>query len=270
MKVGIGSWTYGWSIGVGGYPPPKEPLTALELLRRTHDYGLGVVQIADNLPVHALSSSALAELKACAGEWNIEIEIGTVGVQPGNLMRYLELAKYLEAKLVRSLTGEVASRPNLAEAAHWLQQALPAFESAGVCLALENYEGNTSLQLAALVRDLASPCLGICLDTVNSLGALETPAMVVEALGPYVRSLHVKDFEITRAESRMGFIVAGRPAGEGRLNIDWLLAELRRAGSEPNLILELWTPYMRSVEETIGLEQEWADRSVRFLKRYEC
>jgi hypothetical protein len=53
------------------------------------------------------------------------------------------------------------------------------------------------------------------------------------------------------------------------LNIDWLLAELRRAGAEPNLILELWTPYMGSVEETIRLEQEWADRSVRFLKRYQ-
>lgn len=269
MKVGIGSWTYGWSIGVRGYPPPKEPLTALELLVRAHGYGLGVVQIADNLPLHTLSSFALAELKARAGEWNIEIEIGTVGVQPGHLMRYLELAKCLEAKLVRSLVGEVGSCPNLSEAADWLRKALPAFESAGVCLALENYEGNTSLQLAALVRDLASPSLGICLDTVNSLGALETPAMVVEALAPYVRSLHIKDFDITRAESRMGYVVAGCPAGEGLLNIDWVLTELRRAGAEPNLILELWTPYMGSVEETIRLEQEWADRSVRFLKRYE-
>ena len=268
MKVGIGSWTYGWSIGVSGYPPPKKALTALDLLVRARDYGLGVVQIADNLPVHTLSSSALAELKARAGEWNIEIEIGTVGVQPGTLMRYLELAKCLEAKLVRSMAGEIASRPNLSQAAAWLKQVLPAFEAAGVCLALENYEGNTSPQLAALVRDLASPCLGICLDTVNSLGALETPAMVVEALAPYVRSLHIKDFDITRVESRMGYVVTGRPAGEGLLNIDWLLTELRRAGSQPNLILELWTPYQGSVEETIRVEEEWADRSVRFLKRY--
>ena len=145
-----------------------------------------------------------------------------------------------------------------------------AFESAGVCLALENYEGNTSGELAALVRDAASPCLGICLDTVNSLGAMETPAMVVAALAPYVHSLHIKDFDIARAESRMGYVVSGRPAGEGLLDIDWLLAEIRRAGPEPNLILELWTPYQGTVEETIRLEAEWADRSIRFLKRYAC
>lgn len=270
MKVGIGSWTYGWSIGVGGYPSPKEPLTALDILSRARDYGLGVVQIADNLPVDALSSSALAELKASAGEWNIELEIGTVGVQPSHLLHYLELAKYLGAKLVRSLVSEVGSRPNLRQAGAWLKQALPAFESAGVCLALENYEGNTSGELAALVRDAASPCLGICLDTVNSLGAMETPAMVVAALAPYVHSLHIKDFDIARAESRMGYVVSGRPAGEGLLDIDWLLAEIRRAGPEPNLILELWTPYQGTVEETIRLEAEWADRSIRFLKRYAC
>jgi sugar phosphate isomerase/epimerase len=270
MKVGIGSWTYGWSIGVEGYPAPAKPLTAFDVLSRAHDFGLGVIQLADNLPVHTLSSAALWELKACAGEWNIEIEIGTVGVQPDHLLRYLELARFLGARLVRSLVCDVASRPDLPQAAAWLKEALPAFEAAGVCLALENYEGNTSPQLAALVRDAASPCLGVCLDTVNSLGALETPGMVVEALAPYVRSLHVKDFDIARVESRMGYLVSGRPAGEGMLNVDWLLTELRCAGSKPNLILELWTPYQGSVEETVKLEQEWALRSVRFLKRYAC
>jgi sugar phosphate isomerase/epimerase len=270
MKLGIGSWTYGWSIGVRGYPPPTRALTALDLLSRAHAYGLGVIQIADNLPVHELAQSVLTELKARAAEWNIAIEIGTVGVQPDHLSRYLELAKFLEAKLVRSLPGEIGICPNPAQAAVWLKQVLPAYEAADVVLALENYEAYTSPQLLALLRDVSSPYLGVCLDTVNSLGILETPATVVEQLGPYVRSLHIKDFGIARAESRMGFVVAGRPAGEGLLNVDWLLAELQRVGSEPNLILEQWTPYQGSVEETIKLEEEWADRSVRFLKRYTC
>ena len=270
MKVGLGSWTYGWAIGVGGFPAPKQPLTALDILSRARDYGLAVVQIADNLPVDELSPSALAELGTRAREWNIELEIGTVGVQPRHLLRYLELAKRLGAKLVRSLVSAVGSRADLGQARAWLKEALPAFESAGVCLALENYEGNASRALAALVRDAASPCLGICLDTVNSLGAMETPAMVVAELAPYVRSLHIKDFEIARVESRMGFVVSGRPAGEGLLDVDWLLAEIRRAGQEPNLILELWTPYQGTVEETIRLEAEWAERSVRFLKRTAC
>jgi 3-oxoisoapionate decarboxylase len=107
MKVGIGSWTYGWSIGVRGYPAPAKPLIAIEPMSLAHDRGLGVVQLADNLPVHALSSSDLAELKVRASEWNIEIEIGAVGVEPNHLMRYLEIARYLDSKLVRSLVADV-------------------------------------------------------------------------------------------------------------------------------------------------------------------
>ncbi len=268
MRIGIGSWTYGWAAGVRGFAPPAKPLTAIELLRRAGDFGLGVVQIADNMPVHNLSGGELEELSACAARRNIEIELGTAGVQPGNLLRYLDLAQRLGARLVRSLLADIDGRPDTARPREWIEQVLPRFESAGVCLALENYERHTAGELAGMVRAIASPALGVCLDTVNSLGALETPAMVVPQLAPFVRSLHVKDFAIERVASRMGFAVEGRPAGEGILNLDWLLGELRAAGAAPNLILELWTPYQGSVEASIRLEEEWAARSVRFLKRY--
>jgi sugar phosphate isomerase/epimerase len=270
MRIGIGSWTYGWSIGVKGYPSPVKPFTALDLLSRARDFGIGLVQIADNLPLARLPESELAELKQRAAEWNIELEIGTTGVEPEHLLRFLELARYLGARLVRSLLSDTYSRADLPQATAWLREVLPAFEDANVCLALENYEKYTSRDLAALVREIGSPCLGVCLDTVNSLGALETPAAVVGELAPFVRSLHVKDFKIERVESRMGYSVTGCPVGEGMLKIDWLLDQLRDAGSDPNLIIELWTPYCGSVEHTIALEQEWAARSVSFLKRYAC
>jgi 3-oxoisoapionate decarboxylase len=66
----------------------------------------------------------------------------------------------------------------------------------------------------------------------------------------------------------MGYSVTGCPVGDGMLNIGWLLEELRAAGSSPNMIIELRTPYCGSVESTIVPEQEWAARSVSFLKRY--
>jgi sugar phosphate isomerase/epimerase len=171
---------------------------------------------------------------------------------------------------VRSLLSDIHSRPDLSQAAAWLLEALPAFEAANVCLALENYEMYTSGELAGLIREIDSPCLGVCLDTVNSLGRLETPALVVGELAPYVRSLHVKDFTVARVESRMGYHVTGCPLGEGLLDVDWLLEQLRAAGSAPNMIIELWTPYCGSVEKTIDLEEEWAARSVQFLKPYAC
>ena len=268
MRIGIGSWTYGWSAGVRGYPAPDRPLTAMDLVRRAIEFGVPVVQIADNLPLHLMSNDELRELRGLAASGGIEIQPGTASVNPDNLLRYLDFARCFGSGVVRSLLADIDSRPDLAQSELWIREVLPAFESAGVCLALENYERYTSRELAAFVRRIDSPYVGICLDTVNSLGALETPAEVVRELGPYVRNLHVKDFMIERIESRMGYMVSGRPAGEGLLNVDWLLEQLRAAGGEFDMILELWTPYRGSVEETIRMEEDWADRSVRFLCSY--
>jgi hypothetical protein len=66
----------------------------------------------------------------------------------------------------------------------------------------------------------------------------------------------------------MGYEVIGCPAGEGKLEIEWLLNELRRQGRNPSVILEQWTPWVGSIESTIAMEEAWAARSIRFLQRY--
>jgi 3-oxoisoapionate decarboxylase len=53
-----------------------------------------------------------------------------------------------------------------------------------------------------------------------------------------VVNLHVKDFTIRRHQHMLGFEVEGTPAGQGMLNIPWLLGRLRDFGCNPNAILE--------------------------------
>ena len=65
MKLGLSSWTYSWNIGVPGYPQPTCPMTAMDLLKKAHELGAQVLQIADNLPLEALS---LEELDALAAQ----------------------------------------------------------------------------------------------------------------------------------------------------------------------------------------------------------
>jgi 3-oxoisoapionate decarboxylase len=132
----------------------------------------------------------------CLRQSQIAIELGTRGTDCETLQHFLKLARILNAKLLRALPGP--------DAEQCIRKMLPAFVEAGVCLALENYEKNTSAELAALVRSINDPHVGICLDTVNSLGALETPRDVVAELGPYVLNLHVKDFQIQRVPSMIG------------------------------------------------------------------
>ncbi len=261
MRLGIGSWTFPWAIGIPGYPQPPEPLTAAGLLDKAAELGVRLVQFADNLPLDPLGPAEIERLSARARDLSVGVELGTRGVEPERLLRYLELCRRLGSPLLRTLAD-----PDLERTAAAIGQVLPAFESSGVAIALENYEAHTTRELSGLVRRVNSPALGICLDTVNSLGALETPEQAASELAPHVLNLHVKDFDIIRVPSRMGFSVVGRPAGEGRLDVPRLLAEIRRHGRDPSVILELWPPFCDALEAAIRTEEDWAKRSIGYLK----
>src|SRR5882672_5293032 len=213
VRLGISSWTYPWAIGVNGYPPPVRPIRLSDLLERAAALKVSVVQIADNLPLHTLDSEELRDVRDQAASLGIKIEIGTRGVDPDHLLLYLSLALELDAALIRTLTHTSESQPSLEQAEQWIREVLPEFESNGVTLGLENYEKHSCFALASLVRRLDSRRVGICLDTVNSLGALEPPERVVETLAPLTVNLHVKDFVIERLPYKRGFVVSGAPAG---------------------------------------------------------
>jgi hypothetical protein len=61
-------------------------------------------------------------------------------------------------------------------------------------------------------------------------------------------------------------MVTGCPAGQGMLDVPWLLGALRELGRDPNAILELWTPPGADMAETIATEAQWAEESVRYLR----
>ena len=265
-QLGISSWSYPWAIGVPGYPMPKNPLTAVGLLEKAKTLGVDVVQIADNLPLHRLSTAELEELRNTADEYGIKLEIGTRGVQPEHLRQYLAITKFLNSGLLRTLTHTVESQPDLAQNEAWLREVLPDFAAAGVVIALENYERHSAAELADLIRKIDHPALGVCLDTVNNFGALEGPEVVLNTLAPYVLNLHIKDFAIARIDTAMGYLVTGKPAGEGRLNVPDVIELLNQNNRAINIILELWPPYQNSVEATIQNEAEWVERSITYLK----
>ena len=269
VRLGISSWTFPWAIGVSGYPQPVRPIRLSDLLDKAAALKVSVVQIADNLPLHKLDAKELRDVRDQAVSLGIKIEIGTRGVEPDHLFLYLNLALQLDAVLVRTLTHTMESQPSLEQAEQWIRKALPEFEAHGVTLGLENYEKHSSSAIANLVRKLNSKYIGICLDTVNSLGALEPPEDVVETLAPLTVNLHVKDFVIERVPYKMGFIVSGAPAGSGQLDIPWLLMQMN---SDENIsaILEQWPSPQGSIEATIAMEQEWAERGVQYLRSCGC
>lgn len=267
MELGLSTYTYTWSIGVQGYLP-KRPMTALDLLARAHLLGIHLVQIADNLPLDLLSREALDEIDACASDWGISIEVGTCGIAPEHLHRYLDRAIQFKSSILRLVIDTPNHHPSPEEAVEMLNPLHREFERAGIILAIENHDRFPARVLAEMVHKLGD-WAGICLDTVNSFGALEGPQAVLDVLGPLTVNLHVKDFTIFRLRHKMGFTIEGRPTGQGRLDIPWLLTELKKYQRDPNAILELWTPQQpdEPLEETIAREQSWAEESVEYLRK---
>jgi sugar phosphate isomerase/epimerase len=267
MRLGIGSYTFTWAAGVPGHPP-KRPMNALALLRRAVELEVRVVQFCDNLPLVALPRQELEEVAGFARERGIALELGTRGIKDcDTLLAHLNLARQLGSPFLRVVVDSRGDEPSPSEVVDRLRPLMPAFVSAGIKLAIENHDRFSSSDLAEIVERLGPSQAGICLDTVNSFGALEGPELVVQTLAPYTLNLHVKDFTIRRVPSQMGFVVSGCPAGTGRLNVPWVLEELRRHKRDCNAILELWTPLEPELESTIETESRWASESVAWLRK---
>lgn len=265
MKLGLSTYAYTWSIGVPGYPPEK-PMTALDLLARAAHLGVCVVQVADNLPLDQLSPADLDAFQAYAVQQGIQVEVGTRGIAPAHLRCYLDLAVRFHSPILRVVIDTPTEHPSPEEVVETLAPLEAEFARAGVVLAIENHDRFAAPVLAEMVRRLETHWVGVCLDTVNSFGALEGPQAVVEVLGPLVVNLHVKDFTIFRAGHMMGFTIEGRPAGQGKLDVPWLIGVLQQYGRSFNAILELWTPPEPTLAETIAKEQQWAQASVAYLR----
>lgn len=267
MKLGIGTYTYMWSIGVTGAPPGR-PMGAMDLLERAHEMGVQVVQYGPNLALQELPGAELGEVLAAARQWGMELEVGTRGVESAHLRRMLEFTVGCGARLLRTVPErEGGGVPEEEELAGLVGEVEPAFRAARVRLAMENSLMPASA-LAGALRRVGSEWMGVTLDTVNSLAIAEGSREVVRELAPWTCCLHVKDFAVSREWHMMGFRVEGRPAGQGQLNVPWLLGELRAEGAECNAIVELWPPPQADVEETIAVEQRWARESVEYLRRW--
>lgn len=66
----------------------------------------------------------------------------------------------------------------------------------------------------------------------------------------------------------MGFILEGRPTGQGQLDIPRLMDTLKESRYDFNVIVELWPPEQETLERTVALEQSWAEESIQYMRNY--
>jgi len=265
MQLGIGSYTYGWAVGVSRHPP-ENPLTELDLLDKAKAAGLKLVQFGDNLPLHTLSQERLFVMKDRATADGITLELGARGLTTEHLNFYVELCRFLGVRLLRFVIDAPDYEPEVKHVVELLRAHRAQLETAGITLGLENHDRLKAREFAWMMEQVKSPCIGICLDSVNSMGAGEGLEQIVDTLAPHTVNLHLKDFGIARLPHLMGFRIDGRPAGKGMLNVPWLLEKIRPSGRCHTAILEQWVVPEVDLPSTIRKEEAWARESLTYLK----
>lgn len=268
MKLGIGSYTYPLSVALGEQATSRR-WRPLDLLERARALGVRVVQFCDNLPLTRASAAELEELEILAQQWKLEIEVGTRGLHDTEgLWQHVQLAQRFRAPFVRVVVDGAGYEPTPAACVARVRELLPHFRAAGLKLALENHDRFSSRTLIQIIEETDADMVGICLDTVNSFGALEGPEVVVNSLAPYTLNLHLKDFRISRVKNQLGLVIRGCPLGQGHLDVEWVLERLRAAGRDVNAIVEHWTWVEDAAQEVCRLEEQWTAASVKHARQW--
>ena len=164
------------------------------------------------------------------------------GVGAGRVAGWLERAVALESPILRVVSGfyraELGGRPELIEAERRyvtavLSESVRAAETVGVALLLENHSDFSGAEFRTIIEEVGSDAVGVFLDLVNPVAALDDPVPVVEELAPLARAGHVKDYLFRSIPTddgyhRRGFEVLYRYPGEGVADLAALTAALRR------------------------------------------
>lgn len=117
--------------------------------------------------------------------------------------------------------------------------ALPIVEKHRMPLGIENHKDWRTEPMVRLLQQYSSEYLGVTLDTNNNLSLLDDPMETIEALAPYTVNVHLKDTAV--AEYQNGFLLSEVPLGDGFLDMQRVVATIRRARPAVRFSLEMIT-----------------------------
>ncbi len=242
---------------------PVQQMSALDLADCAVAFGLKLVQIADNLPIENFTDVELDNLRVYAFKNGVSIEMGGRGLTTEHTLKCLKAAEILHSPILRMVIDSAGFEPDIASIIRNINELPPEFESLKIRVAIENHDRLMVREFEQIIKTTNSEWVGICLDSVNSMGAGEEFETVAEILIPYTINLHLKDFLIQRVSHKMELIIERTPADSGMLNIADLICKLNRLGRCHSAILELWTPPEYLLADTI--DKEWEYRSIYMI-----
>jgi sugar phosphate isomerase/epimerase len=168
--IGFRTYAFFWQLS----NRVSNPLDLHQALERPGALDVRAFQICDYAPLAAMNDGQLQSVRRTANSLEISQELGTKGIQPEHLRKFLHIAKVLGAPLLRTLLNAPAHTPTQRSRGN-LHQGASRVRGGGVKVALETYEQVPTSRLLDVVRRVDSPFLGICSDPASTVAALELP-----------------------------------------------------------------------------------------------
>src|SRR5207248_3853653 len=187
------------------------PLTAAAFMDLAASRGLESVEFPLRGMLPDTSPETLREVRRQLDAAGLGIVVPGGRVERTHLAEQIELARQLGASTVRCTLSSILCgdrrhleggwRAHLDGCAAELEAVVPLAEERRVAIAIENHQDAASDDLLALCRRFESLYVGVTLDTGNPLAVMEEPLAFARRLAPYLRHVHLKDYQVWRAGS---------------------------------------------------------------------
>lgn len=215
MLLGLETFSYYLAFSSGR-------MDIFSFIERTKALGLDGVQIniegGDLGHLKNDSPEHLKKVRALCEALELYIDVDACGTDPDQLRRYLKICTELRADRLRvysSFGGDV--KQEMAKAVQDFKAVAPAFAEAGVRIAYENHEYETSHDIMRVIRAVSSPIVGAHIDTGNSMMLWEDPISAVRNMAPKVVSTHFKDHLVIDIGGEP--VIVGVPLGAGAIDL---------------------------------------------------
>lgn len=170
-----------------------------------------------------------------------------------------EIAEQWGAPLIRLFGGKLppepaARREALKRSGDLLVEAVPLAGGHGVRVAVETHDDFSSAHVVAEALSYAGGSAGAVYDSHHPHRMGETPPEVLEALGPLMWHVQVKDARRLSGDDKWQLV----PLGEGEVPVEELVGLLPGAGYDNWVSLEFekkWHPELAPPEEALGPQE---------------
>lgn len=187
---------------------------ALQLIDYAAGLKLDTIQISSLEDFENLEPAYLAKVKDRAAKHGMTLDGGIGCVcstskswsakhgSPGQyLVKGMTVAHAIGAKAMRCFLGSRPDRLGSMPVEKHMETVIAAFRSVrsqaqdlGVTIALENHNGDVGMrEVKTIIEESGKDFVGSNLDTGNPMWMMEDPLEVLEVLGPYAATTHIRD-----------------------------------------------------------------------------